>query len=513
MSFVQVSFFCLAAATVYFYYAVPPRFQWLAALAASLAFYVSYGVERLPFILASSLIAYLAARKMDKIQRKTEKAADAKKKCRPVLFLALAGLIGLLLYAKIGTWVMRSVGRALRVGGAETARAIVALGVSYYTFSLISYVVDVYWRRDTAETSYWRLLAFAIYFPKILQGPISRHKELAPQMFTAHDFSYTRFCFGAQRILWGCFKKLVIADRLALPVDLFFTRSGDIYTGPAVLFGLLLYGIQIYSDFSGAMDIAAGISQMLGLRLEQNFRQPYFSRSVEEFWRRWHITLGAFMRDYVFYPLSLSKAFARLGSKARNRFGASIGKKLPSFLAMLIVYLLVGLWHGISGNYVVYGLWNSVIISSGILLSETYAKARARCGIDESSPGWRLFQILRTVLICSVGRVFSRSADLKSAVKMLGAMLKNPFNYIFLTDKTLLDVGLTTSDWILLMFSAAILLAVDVLHEKGVHISAVLGEQFIVFRWIVYFAAFFAVIVFGHYGPGYNAASFIYMRF
>jgi len=291
LPFTSFLFFIFAAYTVLLYYLAPKRYQWLVAMLASIAFYASYGVERLPFILASSLIAYFAARKMDKLQREIKQPAEAKKKCKPVLYLALAGLIRLLLYAKIGTWVMQSVGAALKLGGAETAKAIVALGVSYYTFSLISYVADVYWRKDKAETNYLHLLAFTIYFPKILQGPISRHKELAPQMFEGHSFDYTRFCFGVQRMLWGYFKKLVIADRLAIFVNTVFGSVAN-ETGAHLLVAAVFFVVQSYCDFSGCMDIALGFSECLGLKLAENFNHPFFSKSAAEFWRRWHMSLG-----------------------------------------------------------------------------------------------------------------------------------------------------------------------------------------------------------------------------
>ncbi len=306
-------------------------------------------------------------------------------------------------------------------------------------------------------------------------------------------------------------KKLILADRLGILVDQIFDNHTQ-YQGFILLIGAMGYGLQVYADFSAGMDIARGVSQILGIELELNFKQPYFAKSIEEFWRRWHITLGAWMRDYIFYPLSLSKAFGNMGKRVRKIFGNYIGKKLPSFLAMFIVYLLVGFWHGSSWKYVAYGIWNGVIITSGILLAPVYAKGISAFRIDADSYSWRLFQMVRTFFLCSVGRFFSRADSCMAAF----SMIKNSFtkwNPWVLFDDTLLTLGLDWKDMTVLIAMILVLLFVDIAHERGVRIRESIASQGFVFRWIVYWIAFFTVIIFGMYGPSYDSSSFIYQQF
>ncbi|MBR1812176.1 MAG: MBOAT family protein [Clostridia bacterium] len=510
MGFISLQFFLLAALTLILYYLFPKNAQWLVTMLMSIAFYASYGVERLPFLLASSLIAYLAARKMDRLQRETEDKAEAKKKCRPVLYLALAGLIGLLLYAKIGTWVMQSVGAALKIGGAETAKAIVALGVSYYTFSLISYIADVYWRRDTAETNYLHLLAFTIYFPKILQGPISRHKELAPQMFEKHRFDYRQFCFGVQRMLWGYFKKLVIADRLAIFVNTVFGNV-EWETGAHLLVAAVFGAVQSYCDFSGCMDIALGFSECLGLKLAENFDHPFFSRSAAEFWRRWHITLGTWLKDYVYMPLVISPQLIGLSKRMRTRFGVRAGKAVMSVLPLLAVWLLTGFWHGSGLDYITWGLyWGVIIILSNVFAPEI-KKLAAALRINTEAGSWTLFQMARTSVLFMVGRLLTAFGDLSKAWLAFRKFFTE-FHVDGFFDGSLYTRGLDRPNFLLGIVCVFVLWAVSMLQRNGSVRERLAGSN-IVFRWAAYYILFFAIIIFGIYGPGYNAASFIYMQF
>ena len=510
LTFTSLFFYLFAAFTVLLYYLVPRRFQWVLVLLASLVFYVSYSWKYLPFVLASSLLAYLAARRIARIQREIKQPAEAKQKSRPVLFLALVGLIALLLYAKIGTWVIQSVGAALRIGGAETAKAIVALGVSYYTFSLISYVADVYWRKDKAETNYFRLLAFTIYFPKILQGPISRHRELAPQMFAEHPFDYRQFCFGVQRMLWGYFKKMVIADRLALFVNTVFGNiAGE--TGAHLLVAAVFGAVQLYCDFSGCMDIACGFSECLGLKLAENFDHPFFSRGAAEFWRRWHITLGTWFKDYVYMPLVISPKLIGLSKKVKDRAGARAGKAVMTVIPLLAVWILTGLWHSTGWNYVIWGLyWGTLIICATVFAPE-YKKLAALLHVDTESGSWKLFQMARTFFLFVIGRILTIPGDLAKS-GMVFRKLFTEFRPEGFFDASLYARGLDRPNFLLGLVCIFILWAASMLQRSG-PVRERVAESNIVFRWAAYYLLFFAVIIFGIYGPGYDAASFVYMRF
>lgn len=219
------------------------------------------------------------------------------------------------------------------------------------------------------------------------------------------------------------------------------------------------------------------------------------------------------MRDYIFYPLSLSKAFGSLSKKSRKVLGAFVGKRLPPFLAMFVVYFLVGFWHGPEWKYVGYGIWNALFIMSGILLEDVYDRGKRLCGIDGESFGWRLFQMVRTFCISSAGRFFVGAHGLRAALAMMQSVTEHWYDLSFLLDGSLLNLGLDTANWILLAVSIAGLFFVDFLHEKNVHIRESIAKQYFVFRWLIYYGAVIAILAFGIYGPEYNSASFIYEQF
>ena len=393
-----------------------------------------------------------------------------------------------------------------------TLSLLLPIGISFYTLQEISYIADVQRGKYRAEKSLPHLMLFFSYFPQIVQGPIARYNQLSHQFYEEHPFDYKRLASGAQLILWGFVKKLVIADRIATPVGYLFDNA-ESYEGAILFFAAAMYGIQVYADFSGGMDIARGFSEIIGIELELNFKQPYYAKSIEEFWRRWHITLGSWMRDYVFYPLSLSPLFGKIGSALRKRGKKSLGNKLPSFLAMFIVYFLVGFWHGAEWKYVLYGIWNGIFISSGILLTDFYADCKTRLHVNDGSKGWRLFQILRTFVICSFGRIFSRANNTRQAIYMFGSIIKKWYSVYFLTNGTLLKLGLGTADWIILIAFILLMFYVDHLHERGMKIREGISKQNIFIRWTIYYLALFGLIMFGIYGPLYDAASFIYAQF
>ena len=389
---------------------------------------------------------------------------------------------------------------------------LLPIGLSFYSLQAVAYIMDVYHRKIKADSNLFQFMLFLSYFPQIVQGPIPRYKHLASQLYESHRFDFQRFCRGFQLIVWGYMKKMIVADRIMIPVDAVFDNPSA-YKGMILFAAAAAYWFQLYADFSGGIDIARGISQILGIELELNFTQPYFAVSVEDFWRRWHKTLGAFMRDYVFYPLSLSISFSKFGKAVRKAAGDSLGKKIPPFLAMFIVYLLVGLWHGPQWKYAVFGIWNGLFIAGGILFTDLFALLKNRIGIDENLFSWRLFQMFRTFVIISFGSFFSRAIGLKTAVSMIRSFLEKWYDFAFLTDGTLTTLGIQTPEWILLLIMALLILTVDYFHETGFGIRKWVEDQGVIFEIIVVVAAVMMVIILGVYGPGYDAARFIYQQF
>ncbi len=512
------------------YFVCPLKKRWLVLLGASYVFYMANSVKLTVFLLLTTLTtfwagkrlgalneetaAYLAEHKkeMSREEKKVYKAEQIRRKRRAVL-LAVLWNVGTLCVLKYTGFVFRSLNTATESFGLTLpgVRFLLPLGISFYTFQAVGYVIDVYRDKYKPDQSLLQYMLFVSFFPQIIQGPISRHDQLAHQLYEGHRFDYTRVTMGLQLILWGLIKKMVLADRLLLVTDEIFGNYLN-YAGLTMFIGAAVYGLQVYADFTSGMDIARGISQMLGIELTLNFERPYFACSLAEFWRRWHITLGAWMRDYVFYPLSLSRSFTQLGKKTRKWFGNQTGKMIPTFLAMFLTFMLVGIWHGAEWKYVAYGLWNAGIISSSILLEPFYQKAAAACHIPVESFGWKLFSILRTFFLCSLGRFFSRALSFRSALTMMKSFF-TVWNPEVLTDGTFLNMGLTVRDWILVFVMIAALFLVGLYQERSGKVREMLAARPIVVRWSVYIGAVVFLVLFGMYGPGYSAAEFVYQQF
>ena len=534
MSIVSLAFFAFVAAVILLYFLIPLKYRWIVLLAGSYVFYWLNSHWLVFVLLGESLVTYgiglwirhvndkreqyfsAEGEALDKEARKARKKTD-KRNTRLILVLGIVVDVGILLFLKYFNFFGSNMNHLLRLLGVSgdpipRLNLLVPLGISFYTLQAIAYMTDVYREKIRADRNPAKFMLFMSFFPQIVQGPIHRHSQIAEQLYEGHRFEYKNLCFGAQLALWGLMKKLIIADRLAVAVQSVFGKM-DSYSGPIFFFAALLYGVQIYTDFSGGMDIARGVAQTMGIRLEMNFDQPFFASSIENFWRRWHMTLGAWMRDYVFYPLSLSKAFTKLSRKSRKIFGQFIGKRLPAFLAMFIVFLLVGFWHGANWLHVAFGLWNSIFIMSSIMLTEVYAKCRNKLGIREESISWRIFCMIRTTVIITFGRFFPCAGGVGKAFLVFKKTFTHFWDVRFLTNGTLLKLGLKNYDWIILAVAVAVLLAVDIAHENKVEIREGIAKQHIIFRWIIYLAALLVLILFGMYGSATSASSFIYEQF
>lgn len=525
MTFLSGIFFVFIFTTFLLYFCIPLRFRWIVLLAASIVFYLSSGASQILFILISSLAVYGAARWMDMVydkqdeelkvpeisrEQKKERKLSDRKKCRRILNVSVFLLILVLIYCKIGHWFITTLQGAMGEGTLDWMQVIVPLGVSYYTFSLISYLADVYWRKEKAEKNYFKFALFVLYFPKILQGPISRHKNLSNQLVEGHLFDYKRVCYGLQLALWGYFKKLVIADRLAVFVNEVYGNYME-YSGLIFVIAILLASVQLYTDFSGCMDIASGISQIFGIELEKNFNHPFFSRSAAEFWRRWHITLGSWFKDYVYMPLVVSPRVSKIAQMVKKILGVRAGKAAMTIIPTGCVWVLTGLWHGTGYNYIAWGLyWGSIIIASTVFAPEI-KKLTVFLRINTETSGWKVFQMVRTFLIFSIGRLITVPGHLRTTLDVLEKIAEQ-FDIWILFDGSLYNYGLNQKNFILAIVTIFILWAVSMLQERG-SVRDMIARQNIVFRWIIYYIAFFSVLIFGMYGAGFNNAVFAYMQY
>ncbi|MGN0773360.1 MAG: MBOAT family O-acyltransferase [Candidatus Ventricola sp.] len=510
-------FVCMAA-----YYVVPKRFRWMVLLAFSYGFYASRALTGLPFILLTTLTTWLAALRIGAIAEQTKarikagKAAmtqeekkrlraEGKRRQRAWFFCVLALNFAILA-------VLKYTDDVLGWFGASPLGLLLPLGISFYTFQSMGYLIDVYNGKYAPERNPAKFALFVSFFPQLIQGPIGRYDQLAPQLEAGHDFDWENLQRGFLLMLWGLFKKLVIADRALPAVSAIFGAEAGVYGGAVTVLGVLLYSLQQYCDFSGGIDLVAGIAQQMGIALAPNFKRPYFAVSLGDFWRRWHISLGAWMRDYVFYPFALTRPVSRLSKAAKARFGAEFGRALPAALGNILVFLLVGVWHGATSNYILWGLYNGVILAFSAPMEPAYkAWNAAHAGLAASKP-FHVFRVLRTFLIVNIGWYFDRCAHGADALRMLRTTLCDP-RPAQLTEKLLRTIGLPRADAALLLLCTALLFAVSLVQERGVVLRDWVSRQQLPLRWLVLILGVAAVLVLGVYGSGFDEAAFIYYQF
>ncbi len=514
MTYDSFLFFCFLAIIIVLYYMFPLKKRWIILLAASLVFYGYSSINAFAYVLVSAGVTYCAGLFISRnsISDKFDNSNQKEKKRKTILCVAIAIVIGLLAYTKIIRVCGERVNEIIIAGQPISLNIIIPLGISYYTFSSIGYLLDIYWKRYDAEQNFLKFLLYLLYFPHILQGPIPRYNKLAPQLFEGHKFCYKDFCFGLQLMLWGLFKKLVIADRLAVFVNTVYGGYSDIQ-GIVFAVATVFYAIQLYADFSGCMDIARGVSQIFGIEIDNNFKQPYFAQSVEEYWRRWHITLGTWFKDYLCMPIAVSKHVKKMSAKIGKRHGSKARKNYVLIVSSMAVWLATGLWHGTGMNYVLWGIWNGSIIVISAIMSEQYKRIKNVLRIDDSTKEWRNIRILRTFVLAGfIPRVLTRASNVTEAMTIFKKMF-SVFDYWTLYDSSLYNYGLDRSDFWVAMCSMIVLLIVSVMKEKGIQIRESIANRSIIYRWGMYYGIIVVILVFGIYGPGYDANSFIYMNF
>ncbi|MCM1154240.1 MAG: MBOAT family protein [Roseburia sp.] len=509
MGITSFYFLCFFACILIIYYIIPGRLQWAFLLLCSLAYYLLTGNGLLIFYpLASAAVCYLGIR----LIVRTEDVRKKKKALAAVLAFNL-GILFLLKYINFGINTINGIAALAGHTGALLSglHLLAPLGVSFYTFTLLGYVIDVYYGIAEPQTNFGRLALYGMYFPVMISGPILQYRECGEQFFTPHTFDYRKVTRGMQRMLWGLFKKLVIAERLRILVDTVYGQYQD-YPGAFIWVATCLYAFQLYTDFSGCMDIVLGMSESLGLTLPENFKTPFFSKSISEYWRRWHITLGVWMKDYIFYPLLRSAFFTRLNKSWKNRFGKKKGKQYATFAAMFVLWFTVGVWHGGDWKYVIgSGLLHWFYIVMEELLEEPCARFMEKCHIDAKGKFIGAVRILRTFFLVCIGDLFFRAESVAAACAMLKSAVTT-WNPAVLWNGALMTLGLDSLELTIAALSLLLLLIVSCLQQKG-SVRDAIAKRALPLRWLIWYALLFYVILFGCYGPEYSAAEFIYQGF
>ena len=529
MSVASAKFLIFLAATIIVFYIVPSKHRWLVLLTSSIAFYLIAGSWRfLPFIIFTSLVIWLASRRIGKLyeeletklkaeglDRKGKKALkdEYKKKAKTSLVLSLVLCIGILCVTKFTKYVVAYLNLFMVSRGNEPRFGIewliVPLGISYYTFSTVGYILDVYWKRYKYESNFLRFFLYAIFFPHIMQGPISRYNLLGQSLKQELKYDSQRIVFGAQLMMWGFFKKLVIADRLNKLVTTVF--NGEVQAGSVFLVALFFDALMIYTDFSGYTDIARGASQIFGVELEQNFNHPFFSKSVTEFWRRWHMSLGSWFKDYVFYPVTVSNWMKKLNKFNLKHLPSRVTKTISVAIPCLITWFLTGLWHGTGKTYVAWGIYYGVLITISVGFQDEFASLNKLLRIKTKSYSFRGFQMFRTFCIFMGGRLLTSAGGLHNSLMVVKNIIGN-FQPWKLVDESLYGYGIDRKEMGLLIVCLIVLWAVSMLQER-VHIREIIARQNVVVRWALMYLIIFVILIFGVYGAGYDASAFIYTQY
>lgn len=531
MSFVSFTFLIFIATVFVVYYLVPKKTQWVFLLLASYVFYAWAGIGYLAYIVFTTITAYLISRKIESINKtqkeyvkahkeelskEEKKAYKAKMKKKSFRWLVLCLLLnfGLLAVIKYADFVIGNINSIMSSFGADTSipflKFALPMGISFYMFQTMGYMIDVYNGKVESEKNIFKLGLFVSFFPQVIQGPISRFDDLAHQLYEEHYVDWQKISFGFQRIMWGFFKKMVIADRIA-PAVTAITKNPEMYSGTYVWVGMLFYAIQLYADFTGGIDITIGVAQMLGISLKENFKRPFFSKSIEDYWRRWHITMCTWFKDYLFFPLNLCKPLTKLGNFSKKHFGNHIGKRVPVYVSTLIVWFTTGLWHGASWNFIVWGLLNGVIMLGSQELEPLYEKFHEKTHLTGNELGYKMFAIFRTFWIVAFINSLDCYLNINTAFSMMGSALTN-WDLSVIWNGTLLEVGLSMADYIVILVGCFIVFLVSMRQRKG-SVRAAIAAKPIVVRYALFIVLFMVIMIFGAYGIGYDSSAFIYNQF
>ena len=516
-----LALFLPAALIVYFI--TPQKWKRYMLLLLSLGFFWLIGGLLIVYLLLSAVSIWGFGLWLDKIHAQRDAAVKAVEraerkavkqayqvKCQRVLALAVCLHIGLLLVLKYSGFFMTNVNHVL---GTELTvpKFAMPLGISFFTMQAVSYLVDVYRQTIPADRNLLRVTLFMAFFPQIVEGPICRYNQTAQQLWDAKQIEYENFLLGSQRILYGLMKKMVVADRLNAFVEAIF---GDVfaYQGGVIAIAALCYTIQLYMDFSGSMDAVCGTAQILGISMPENFRRPFFSKTVSEFWTRWHISLGAFFKDYIFYPVTMSKPMKNLTSSARKKLGNHFGPLIASSIALFCVWFSNGLWHGAAWSYIFFGMYHFTIILTGSVIAPWVKTVNGRLHINAQSRIYQLLQTLRTCILVVIGELFFRADGLRSGMVMFRRMVTD-FSFTSINRKMLQSVSIDKYDFRIVAVTVAIVFVVSLLNERGVEIRQELKKQKTAVRWAILYALILYIVIFGAYGYGYVPVDPMYANF
>lgn len=513
---------CLAA-----YQIAPQRWRKRVLLAFSYLFFWLLSRELIIYLLGTTVFVHCTGiwlewlKSEQKAELLTADRSEKKriksiyqKKSRQVLAFGVLMLLGTLAYLKYYNFFASNVNGIF--GGIlpftiEQKNILMPVGISFYTLQAIGYMADVYWGKIRAEENMEKTALFMAFFPQIMEGPICRYQDTCDTLYEGRPLQMNNLTDGYIRIFWGLFKKTVIADRLAIGVDAIFGNYAS-YNGSMIVFAAVAYTIQLYMEFSGCMDIIIGSGQLFGVKLPENFRQPFSAQSAAEFWRRWHITLGTWFKTYIFYPVSMSSPVKKWNQYGRKHFGKYITMLGTSAIALFPVWICNGLWHGARWSYIFYGMYYFSLILVGIAVEPVRDRILKILHISPEFQGLKYMRIAKTWVIIFVGELFFRADGLRAGLHMFRSIFRN-FQLSNLWDGSLLNLGMSRADLFAVMAGCIVVAIVGSAKERGIRVRNSLEKKPVFIRWSIYYALILAVIVIAAYGDDYQVVDMIYAGF
>lgn len=500
MLFNSVDFLIFFPLVVLVYFLIPRRVKHLWLLGASYYFYMSWNPIYALLMLFTTAVSWGSGLFLSACgQPHSPKGGRGKKWC---LAGCVALNLGILFFFKYYGFAAGSIEKIFALFHlsvkAPVLDVLLPVGISFYTFQAMGYVIDVSRGEIPAEKNFLRYALFLSFFPQLVAGPIERGKNLMRQIYEPHAFDSERVKDGLLLMGWGFFQKLVIADRIAILVTDIYNNFTD-YSGMQILLATVLFAFQIYCDFGGYSDIAVGAARVMGFTLTKNFRSPYYAVTVSEFWRRWHISLTAWFRDYVYIPL-----------------GGSRCGRCKKYRNLVLTFLVSGLWHGAGWNYIVWGGLNGLYQVAGDLTRPLRTGLQRRLHIRTDCGSYRLLQRIVTFLFVDFAWLFFRADGFVIALQMLRHSIAHPDFFALFSPDTLLGINtcaLSEKDFYIMLAGLALLMLVDYWKKREADLKGILARQNIWFRCLVYYGLIFAILILGIYGSGYDASAFIYFQF
>ena len=494
MLFNSIDYLIFFPIVIIIYFIFPSKHKSIWLLISSYYFYMSWNIKYGLLIFFSTFISYLCGIFLEHI--KTHKLTGIKIK-KVIITISILFILSFLFYFKYFNFTLLTFSKLLRIlhinVNFSTFDIVLPVGISFFTFQSIGYMIDVYRNDVPAEKNFIKYALFISFFPQLVAGPIERSKNLLNQFNENKKFNTDNFRIGLLTMGYGLFLKIVVADNISVVIDPLFNSPNE-YTGMELLVASVLFAFQIYCDFEGYTKLAIGSARILGYKLNENFNAPYWALSVKDFWRRWHISLTSWFRDYLYIPLGGSK---------KGKFRKQVNT--------MIIFLSSGLWHGAALHYVFWGGLNGFLSVLQDLLEPYKVKMYYKLKIDTTKTSYKIFQRIFTFAAIDITWIFFR-VSLSSGFFILQKIITD-FNFAWFINNEYFHIFSTPQTMLTIFFSIAIILAIDGFKYVGEKPISIILQQQAIFRWVIYWILILIILYWGVYGDEYEQTQFIYFQF